>query len=396
VSDRPRPLASRAFWVPSAIIFLDEVVYLALIPLLPYYADRFELSKTEAGLMLAAYPLLVLAGSVPGGLLTDRRGARPVLLAGTILLIFASMGFAYADAAWMLWAARAAQGFSAGFTSVAGMAMIADSSHRSQRGSVIALAISLQGASTIVGPVVGGFVAAEFGVRIAMLMPAAFGAAVLLTALPGGMGERVAATRHDLRKALIDPLRGRDVRAAAACMFAAGMWGGAVQTLTPLRLSEAGYSVRDLGALFLGAALLGLVLTPVAGRLADRRGTAPVMLAWSALVTGLLAGLALPLKPVLVAALLVALVPLVRVGGTLAYVRGAEYAPVGAGMGAGFGVTVTAWALGAVVGPLGAGAIADAAGDTPAFLAVAVANVLLTIPMRQGRRRARTPPGPTR
>ena len=44
---------------------MDSVLYLALVPFLPYYADKFDLSKAEAGAVLAALP-----GGDP-----DRRGA---------------------------------------------------------------------------------------------------------------------------------------------------------------------------------------------------------------------------------------------------------------------------------------------------------------------------------
>ncbi len=30
-------------------LFMDSVLYLALVPFLPYYADKFDLSKAEAG-----------------------------------------------------------------------------------------------------------------------------------------------------------------------------------------------------------------------------------------------------------------------------------------------------------------------------------------------------------
>ena len=39
----------RAFWLASAVIFLDEAVFIAILPLLPEYAERFGLSAAEVG-----------------------------------------------------------------------------------------------------------------------------------------------------------------------------------------------------------------------------------------------------------------------------------------------------------------------------------------------------------
>ncbi|MDQ6836250.1 MAG: MFS transporter, partial [Actinomycetota bacterium] len=47
---------------------------------------------------------------------------------------------------------------------------------------------------------------------------------------------------------------------------------GAVNALLPLRLSRYGASALVIGATFLGASALGSVLSPLAGRLTDRRG----------------------------------------------------------------------------------------------------------------------------
>ena len=49
--------------VISAIVFLDAMLFGALIPLLPGYVDDFGLTKLQAGLLLGAFG----AGSVIGG-----------------------------------------------------------------------------------------------------------------------------------------------------------------------------------------------------------------------------------------------------------------------------------------------------------------------------------------
>src|SRR3990172_3130932 len=59
-----------------ALIFVDEIVLLAIVPLTPIYGDELGLSKVETGVLLSASSVTTVATSIPIGLLSDRVGAR--------------------------------------------------------------------------------------------------------------------------------------------------------------------------------------------------------------------------------------------------------------------------------------------------------------------------------
>jgi MFS family permease len=63
----------------SAIVFVDTMLFGALIPLVPGYVDEFGLSKLQAGLLFGAYGGGALLGGVPGGMIAARVGPRAVL-----------------------------------------------------------------------------------------------------------------------------------------------------------------------------------------------------------------------------------------------------------------------------------------------------------------------------
>ena len=70
----------------SAIIFVDAMLYTALTPLVPAYAEEFDLSKTGAGLLVAAFGAGALLGGVPGGLAAARFGPKHAVVWGLVLL----------------------------------------------------------------------------------------------------------------------------------------------------------------------------------------------------------------------------------------------------------------------------------------------------------------------
>ena len=79
----------------SAIIFVDALLFTALTPLVPAYAEEFDLSKTGAGLLVGAYGAGALLGGIPGGIGAGGYGPkRARRLQGSCFLGISSFGFA--------------------------------------------------------------------------------------------------------------------------------------------------------------------------------------------------------------------------------------------------------------------------------------------------------------
>src|SRR5436190_241686 len=94
----------------SIVVFADTMLFGALVPLIPDYADDLGLSQPEAGLLLGAYGAGALAGGIPTGFLAARIGPRRAVVAGLVLLGLMTIVFALASAAAVLGLARFGQG----------------------------------------------------------------------------------------------------------------------------------------------------------------------------------------------------------------------------------------------------------------------------------------------
>src|SRR5262245_19640362 len=102
----------RVLVVTGSTIFLDAMLFGAIIPLLPGFAGAFDLSKLEAGVLLGAYGAGALVGGIPGGLLVGRIGPKRGLVLGLSVLALASLAFALSGGPVALRLSRFARGLS--------------------------------------------------------------------------------------------------------------------------------------------------------------------------------------------------------------------------------------------------------------------------------------------
>ncbi len=358
----------------SSIIFVDAMLYTALTPLVPGYADEFDLSKTGAGLLVSAFGAGALVGGIPGGLAAARFGPRSAVIGGLVLLGIASLAFAVAGGVVALGIARFVQGFSSTVTWAGALAWIAGVAPKEKRGEMIGTAFGAAIAGAILGPVFGG-VAETVGIRVSLTVLAvvAFAFAILALAGRSTTGEKL--TAEGVRRAF------RDIR------FLGGLWlntlpallFGILVVLAPLALDDAGWSTLGIAAVFFGAGLIEVVLNPFLGRATDRLGRLlPIRfaLAGSIAVAVMLAASSEPiLTAVLIGAAGISFGSLYTPGMALTSHR-AESA--GLAQGLAFGVMNTAWAVGALIGPSLGGALAESQGDPAPYL-VGAALCALTL-----------------
>ncbi len=351
------------------LMFVDSALYLAVLPLLPHYAERFGLSTIGAGVVVAAYPVAVPAVAIGCIALVPRLGARRITLVSAALMTVATVIFAWAPTAPVLVVARFVQGFASGSVWTASMAWVTENAPPGRRGRESGIVTGMLSAGSVAGPGVGAL-AGWLGSGIAFGLVAVVGlVGVVLTArAPAG---RDAVAEEQIGKGILRAARQPATTAALALATVDLLAFGAVDLLVPLRLGALGWSVGAIGVALAAGALLGALVGPPAGRLVDRIGARTVGLAAAAV--NVLLPVVLGLEPV-VGVLFAVLV----VGGPIFAVAGAAMFPLSSAGADAAGVShVTAtglmgavWAGGFTVVPLLVGTLAEAASPTVAYATV--------------------------
>ena len=380
--DAVAPLERRLVLLVGAIVLVDTIFFAAITPLLPEYTRDLALSKASAGVLTAVYGVGVLAGSLPAGWLAGRLGVRPTVLIGLAVMGSSSLAFGFAHQVVLLDVARFGQGAGGSALWGGGLAWLIAATPRERRAELMGGAMGAATFGSLLGPTLGALASvagteATFG-GVAL-------AAVGLAWVTVGTAAPPPGHRRD---------SGGFARAARSRPALTGVWliavpslgFGVVAVLAPLRLADLGAGAVAIGAVFLAASAFETVVSPLVGRLADRRGTARVARFGLALAAGLT--ILLPLAGVgwLFAVVVVLVCPtygILWVPGMALISEGAE--AVGLHQGFAFAIFNMAWAAAQIAGSGGGAALAQATGDTAvyALLAALCAGTLAVL----GRRR---------
>ena len=366
------------------LVFVDTIFFTALTPLLPHYTHVANLTKAGAGLLVAAYPAGTLVAALPGGLITSQFGPRRVAVVGLTLMSVSTLLFGWSSAATVLDAARFVQGLGGACTWAAGLTWLATVAPPERRGEMMGLALGAAVGGALFGPVVGA-VASQVGTGPAFSAAAVAGAALIVAAF---LVPAPARAEPQGLQAAWPAIRDRRVGVGMSLTMLAGVAFGVFDVLAPLRLSRLGASAVVIGVTFLASAAIETALSPLAGRLSDRRGElVPVRLSLAAaVVVSLLAPVLAP-APVLIAVLIVGMPAFGTLFAPATALLSAGAEQLGLNQGLAFGLGNLAWAAGQAGAAAAGGAIAQATADVVPYALLAAACLAALITLRPSRYR---------
>ncbi len=358
--------------------------------LLPLIGKELGLSYSQIGLIMTCQYIAGAVANVPGGMLVDTVGRKGLLMASSLFWVgFPYLLMSFTHSYLMLLACVALVGFGNSLWHPTAIPTLAHG-FPERKG----LVLSLHGMGGNVGdalaPIAIGTLLSVFtwrevvalnvvpGVVIALLI------LMLLGALRSGTGRRGRGTEHGARiQTLQDYLAGvrgllknRALVLLATSSAFRSMTQNALLTFLPLYLARAmGYSPFRTGACLFALQVAGFAASPIAGHLSDRMGRKSILMTSMAVTAIVLLFMAFaggsPVFIVLIAVLgffLYAVRPVLQ-----AWLL--ETTPKNMG-GTSVGILFGAQALGASIGPVAGGVIADRFGLLSAFYFLAFTIVI--------------------
>jgi DHA1 family tetracycline resistance protein-like MFS transporter len=193
-------------------VFVDLVGFGIVIPLLPFYAERFGAAPHVVTLMVASYTFTQFLFAPVWGRLSDRMGRRPIILITVFGTMVGYVWLALTDSLLMLFLARAFTGAMAANVAVI-HAYVADVTPVEHRARGMGRMGAASGLGFVTGPAIGGLLAGADPVNPNFQLP--FIIAALLSAaafLLGLATVRESVTPEARREAARQPRKDRLTR----------------------------------------------------------------------------------------------------------------------------------------------------------------------------------------
>lgn len=140
-----------------AAVLVDMLGFGIVMPVLPFYATKLSATPLEVTVIIASFSATQLAAAPLWGRVSDRRGRRPLIIAGLFASAVSYLIFGLAQSVAVLLLSRIAAGAAGGTISVA-QAYIADTTTAERRAHGLGLLGAASGLGVMLGPALGGFV----------------------------------------------------------------------------------------------------------------------------------------------------------------------------------------------------------------------------------------------
>lgn len=170
----PKLQILKPLYLIIAVVVLSHAAYAGTRFSITLYALELQASPLVVGMLLSLFSLLPMLGSVPMGRLVDRRGMRAPLLAGTLTLVLCTLIAAFTGGlAWLFLVALAA---GAAYFSVliSAQQLVGRYGEPSERTNNFVLLGTCFSISSMIVPVVAGFLIDHAGFRYAFLATTLF------------------------------------------------------------------------------------------------------------------------------------------------------------------------------------------------------------------------------
>ncbi|WP_374357321.1 multidrug effflux MFS transporter [Thermomonas sp.] len=157
MTEHVRPSNRRLALILGGLAMFGPFSIDTIFPAFPQIGEQLGADKLAMQQTISVYLLAYAAMSLVHGPLSDALGRRPVILAGLVVFVLASVGCALSTSLPMLLWFRALQGFSAGVGLIVGRAVIRDVLHGHDAQRLMSQVSMIFGIAPAVAPIIGGW-----------------------------------------------------------------------------------------------------------------------------------------------------------------------------------------------------------------------------------------------
>ncbi len=239
-------------------IFVAELGWSGISPLLPSYEARYGLTDVATGLIVSLASVGILVVSLPASGLSNRFGVRKLTLWSLVVLAAGNLVVGLSKSYPALLAGRTVFGVGLGMIWVTGTAWLHDAAG-DNAARALALTTSVVGAAALIAPSLSGWIGERFSLGTPFIVLGGLTVVVLVVLLllrtpTGDSKESNPPLREMLRAARADALM---VTSIVLTLAVALMWMSA-ELLVPLRLHELGYGAARIGFAFSAGSIVFL------------------------------------------------------------------------------------------------------------------------------------------
>lgn len=268
------PLERRSAFGLAGIYGFRMLGLFLILPVFALYAEDLDYATPVlVGLAIGIYGLTQAVLQIPFGLLSDRIGRKPVIVAGLLLFALGSVIAATADDIWLIIVGRAIQG--SGAIAAAIMALLADLTRESQRTKAMAMVGITIGMSfsvaLILGPLLHHWVGMS-GIFWLTAGLAVLGILILLLLVPTPAHSSVHGDAEPVPGMFRRVLVNRDLLRLDLGIFTLHLVLTSLFLSIPLALRDVGLPVQQHTYLYLPVMLISMIIMVPFIIMAEKRG----------------------------------------------------------------------------------------------------------------------------
>lgn len=278
---------ARSFTVLCTIGVFCFISYnMVRMPVLALFAESLGASPERIGLIVSVSTLTGVFLKLPSGALSDIYGRRMLLRIGVIAFGVPPFFYPLISDLNVLTLLRLFHGLATAIFAPSALATVAEL-YRERRGAAMGTYTACTQSGALLGPFIGGYLAYAAGFSSAFLMAGFFGCAAIvmfyslhLSPPPPRLHEKgAAAIGTEMWKGFTSVARNRTVLITSLMDAAKMIANGALMAFLPLYGVSVGLNAAEVGLLFTVQALTSFLSKPIMGRVSDRVGRQPLIMA---------------------------------------------------------------------------------------------------------------------